>query len=76
MQQERCWWEQPCFLPQDEPSRPLRAACFARRAGRQGDAAGSLRGSPHPRHPGVEQDSLREVMYSGALPGPRGRASS
>lgn len=26
--------------------------------------------------PGAEQDSLREVMYSGALPGPRGRASS
>lgn len=25
---------------------------------------------------GQEQDSLREVMYSGALPGPRGSASS
>lgn len=51
-------------------------ACCARRAGTWGDAAGTLWGSPHSRRPAAEWDSLREVMYSGALPGPRGRASS
>lgn len=55
---------------------PGQAATTAK--GRQVEGCSrQLMGLPAPScSPGAEQDSLREVMYSGALPGPRGRASS